>query len=187
MDGTHIRTLAGVVFVGVMWLSAGVVAVSADNEETSAAINVAGLLLELPEAWQQETPSSPMRKIQAGVPGEAGDGELVVFFFGEGGGGGVEANIQRWIDQIEIAPNTLPQRDVIETNGLQITWVDVSGTLKPSMMGIGPTTPIPNSRLLGAVVEGSGGPWFLKVVGPDATLGDHLDGFVQMLKNLQPA
>ena len=187
MERMQIRALAGVVLVGVIWWSAGVGAVSAGEGDTSDAINVAGLLLELPEGWQQETPSSPMRNVQAGVPGEAGDGELVVFFFGEGGGGGVEANIQRWIDQMEVAPDTSPQREVIEANGLQITWVDVSGTLKPSKMGIGPTTPVPNSRLLGAVVEGSGGPWFLKVVGPDATLGNHLDGFVQMLKNLQPA
>jgi len=187
MDRTHIRTLPGIVLVGVMWLSAGVGAVSADEGETSEAINVAGLLLVLPEGWRQETPSSPMRKVQARVPGEAGDGELVVFFFGEGSGGGIEANIQRWIDQMEVALDTSPRREVIEANGLQITWVDVSGTLKPSMMGIGPTTPVPNSRLLGAVVEGSGGPWFLKVVGPDATLGDHLDGFIQMLKNLQLA
>ena len=187
MDRMHIRTLSGVVLVGVMWLSAGVRAVSVDAGETSEAINVAGLLLVLPKGWQQETPSSAMRKVQAGVPGEAGDGELVVFFFGEGGGGGVEANIQRWIDQMEVPQDTLTQREVIKANGLQITWVDVSGTLKPSKVGIGPTTPVPNSRLLGAVVEGSGGPWFLKVVGPDATLGDHLDGFVQMLKNLQPA
>jgi len=187
MDRTHIRTLAGIVFIGVMWLSVGMGAVLADQEETSASINVDGLLLELPEGWQQEMPSSPMRKVQAGVPGEAGDGELVVFFFGAGGGGGVEANIQRWIDQMEVAPDSMLQREVIEANGLQITWVNVSGTLKPSTMGVGPTTPIQNSRLLGAVVEGSGGPWFLKVVGPDATLQDHLDGFVQMLKHLQPA
>ena len=40
-----------------------------------------------------------------------------------------------------------------------MTWIDVSGTLKPSSMGMGPSTDQPNSRLFGAVVEGPGGPF----------------------------
>ena len=55
---------------------------------------------ELPEGWVQTQPSSPMRLDQATIPGDAGEGELAVFFFGPGGGGGTEANLQRWVNQM---------------------------------------------------------------------------------------
>src|SRR5215218_7412143 len=67
-----------------------------------------GIDFDLPSGWQAETPSSGMRLAQATIPGASGPGQLAVFFFGPGGGGGVEANIQRWIDQMEPAPGASP-------------------------------------------------------------------------------
>lgn len=138
---------------------------------------------DLPQTWQSQAPSSGMRVAQATIPGSGGPGELAVFFFGPGGGGGVEANIQRWIDQMESPAQ--PQPETFEANGFKVTWIDVQGTLKPSMMGSGPATPQPNSRLLGAVVEGPGGPWFFKATGPEATLGPERDAFLTMLKSVR--
>ena len=40
----------------------------------------------------------------------------------------------------------------------------------------------PGSRLLGAVVEGEGGPWFFKATGPDATLAPQRLPFRGMLQ-----
>jgi hypothetical protein len=138
---------------------------------------------DLPQSWQSQPPSSSMRVAQATIPGAGGPGELAVFFFGPGGGGGVEANIQRWIDQMESPGQPTPE--TFEANGFKVTWIDVQGTLKPSTMGSGPATPQPNSRLLGAVVEGPGGPWFFKATGPEATLGPQRDAFVAMLKSVR--
>ncbi|HKI03518.1 MAG TPA: hypothetical protein VKK31_16180 [Thermoanaerobaculia bacterium] len=138
---------------------------------------------DLPQSWQSQAPSSSMRVAQAAIPGAGGPGELAVFFFGPGGGGGVEANIQRWIDQME-SPEQ-PKPETFEANGFKVTWIDVQGTLKPSTMGSGPTTPQPSSRLLGAVVEGPGGPWFFKATGPEATLGPEREAFVKMLKSVR--
>jgi hypothetical protein len=138
---------------------------------------------DMPKDWRTEPPTSNMRLTQAAIPGAAGPGELAVFFFGPGGGGGVDANIQRWIEQME-SPDQ-PQPETFEANGYRVTWIDVRGTLKPSMMGSGPTTPQPDSRLLGAVVEGPGGPWFFKATGPDATLAPQRDAFLAMLKSVR--
>lgn len=145
------------------------------------------LAWELPEGWQSQPPSSGMRLAQAAIPGEAGAGELAVFHFGPGGGGGVEANIQRWIGQMEVAPGTEPKRESFTVEPYQVTLVEVEGVLQPSMMGSGPTTPQPDSRLIGAVVEGPGGPWFFKATGPSQTLSDERQGFRDMLMGLQPA
>jgi len=52
-------------------------------------------------------------------------------------------------------------------------------------MGTGPTTEKPGSRLLGAVVEGPGGPWFFKAAGPDATLSAEKDNFLKLLHSVR--
>ena len=108
---------------------------------------------DIPANWQQQPPANQMRMAQATIPGAGGPGDLVVFFFGPGGGGGVEDNIQRWIGQMDPAPGSNPQPETFDVNGFRVTWIDVSGTLKPSNMGTGPATEQPNSRLYGAVVE----------------------------------
>jgi hypothetical protein len=129
-----------------------------------------------------------MRLAQATIPGPAGAGDLAVFYFGAGQGGNVEANIERWIDQVEAAPGTpKPERGTLDANGLKVSWVDVHGTLKPNAMGMGPSTPVTNARLFGAVVEGPGGPWFFKVTGPDKTLAPQRDAFFAMLKTVRAA
>lgn len=142
----------------------------------------AAIDFELPAGWQRQTPSSNMRLAQATIPGPGGPGELAVFFFGAGQGGAVEANLQRWVDQMGGAT---PRRDSFESHGLKVTWIEMAGTLQPTAMGMGSSTPQPNSRLLGAVVEGPGGPWFFKATGPDSTLGPQRDAFIRMLKSVR--
>ncbi len=108
---------------------------------------------DIPGNWEQQPPASQMRLAQAAIPGAGGPGDFAVFFFGPGGGGGVEDNIQRWIDQMDPEPGSNPQPETFEANGFRVTWIDVAGTLKPSNMGTGPATEQPNSRLYGAVVR----------------------------------
>jgi hypothetical protein len=156
------------------------------SEGSAGAAAVGGIDFDLPSGWQSETPSSSMRVAQATIPGAAGPGSLAVFYFGPGGGGGVDANIRRWIDQMEPAPGSAPKPQIFETStGFRITMIDVAGTIKPSTMGAGPTTAQSGARLLGAVVEGPGGPWFFKATGPDATIMSGHDAFVAMLRGVR--
>lgn len=148
------------------------------------AYNGAGLAFTLPAGWQAVTPASSMRLAQANLPG---GGELAVFHFGVGGGGDVESNIARWIGQVEVAAGTEPRRESSQHDGLTISVVEVDGTLLPTGMGTGPTTPQPGSRLLGAVVEGPGGPWFFKATGPAESLAAARAGFLEMLAGARPA
>ena len=141
---------------------------------------------DLPAGWQSEPPTSEMRLAQATIPGPQGNGQLTVFYFGPGGGGDVESNIQRWVGQMEPEPGSEPARQAFETeNGFRVTWVDVAGTLLPSTMGTGPTTPQPSSRLLGAVVEGPGGPWFFKATGPKDAMAAEREKFLEMLRSVR--
>jgi hypothetical protein len=145
----------------------------------------ATLVFALPAAWVSEKPGSAMRVAQAKIPGPAGAGEFAIFYF-SGGGGTAEANIERWIGQID-RPAAPPKRGSFETHGLEVSWVEVAGTMKPSTVGMGPTTAKPGSRLLGAVVEGPGGPWFVKAIGPDATVAAARAAFLDLLHGLRSA
>ncbi len=146
-------------------------------------IEVKGLAIELPAGWTPVQPTSPMRAAQAVIAGPGGPAELTVFHFGIGEGGDPEANIQRWLGQIAPDAGTSPRRELFDgMGGIRITWVDAEGTLRGDRMGMGPRTPIPGSRLMGAVVEGEGGPWFFKATGPDLTLAPQRLAFRGMLQ-----
>ncbi|HLE85677.1 MAG TPA: hypothetical protein VJG13_15145 [Thermoanaerobaculia bacterium] len=141
------------------------------------------LQYQLPEGWTPEAPANSMRMAQARIPGDAGDGEFALFYFGPGGGGGVEANIQRWVGQVDDAQ---PERDTYQAGDLTVHTVVATGTLTGSPMSMqgGQPAPQEDSMLLGAVVEGPGGPWFFKATGPAATLEPYRDAFFDMVRNL---
>jgi len=103
---------------------------------------------------------------------------------GAGSGGDVEANLNRWAGQMEA--DAAPQRDGFVLGTWKVSWIEVAGTLKPSTMGGGSTQPQPGSILLGAVVEGEGGPWFFKATGPAATLDAQRESFMDLLKSGRP-
>ncbi len=162
-------------------------------------LDAAGLRLRLPHGWQPRDSTSPMRAAELVVPapagnsgGEAGrsarsgEAELVVFHFGPGQGGDFEANAARWLGQLERDPGTEPERGELASVGeLRIRWIEAAGTLLPSRMGPGPKERQPGSRLVGAMLEGTGGPWFLKLTGPGATVAAVRDDFRMMLRSAE--
>lgn len=160
---------------------AGERALSADGP----IVTTPSLRFELPANWRREQPSSGMRLAQAVIPGAPGPGELAVFHLGAGRGGSVESNFERWLGQVELLPGSTPERGELLAAGFKISWIDARGTLLPSGMGSGPTTPQPGFRLLGAVVEGEGGPWFFKLTGPEATLAPEREAFFALLHGVR--
>src|SRR5678816_1008271 len=62
------------------------------------------LKFTIPAGWIEEPRSSSMRVAQFKLPKAAGDAEdasLVLYYFGQGQGGSVTANIDRWIAQMK--------------------------------------------------------------------------------------
>lgn len=123
--------------------------------------------------WTKVTPSSSMRQAQYQVPKVGSDtenGELVVFYFGQGQGGAVDDNIKRWVGQFGDAPGKTEHRTV---GTIPVTVVSVEGTFGGGMAM--PGAPAPSSRenwaLLGAIAETPDGPWFFKLTGPKETVG----------------
>jgi gluconolactonase len=104
------------------------------------------------------------------VEGDKEPAELAVFNFGAGGG--VQANIDRWVGQF------LPEnRQAKSTQGKcplgEYVLVDVSGTYrKPVGPPIqGRTESVPGSRMLGVILSvEKKGLYFLKLTGPEKTV-----------------
>lgn len=138
----------------------------------------------LPAGWLTTPPANPMRMAQAEIPGSGGVAEMAVFYFGPGGGGGVQDNLDRWAAQME--GGAQPERGELESGPFRVTWISKPGAYDPGMMGMGPSEPQPGWRLLGAVVEGSGGPWFFKITGPEETVVAARDDFFDLLRSVRP-
>jgi hypothetical protein len=124
------------------------------------------------------------------VEGDGADGELVVFYFGPGQGGSVDANIDRWVGQFG-QPDGSASKDKAKTSrnqiaGMQVTFVDLNGTYQaPIMPGAPERHNSPGYRLLAAVVETPDGPWFFKLVGPEKTIGKWAESFDQFIRSVK--
>jgi hypothetical protein len=150
----------------------------------------AALAWIVPTGWIAEQPASPMRRAQYKVPGRAGDGECVVFYFGPGQGGDPMANAVRWSEQFTLADGSSAQSAMktseIEVGGLKVFIVEVAGTYKGGMtMTAAPAKPRPGYRLLGAVAPGPDANWYFKFTGPDATVTEQRAAFTSMVKSLK--
>lgn len=143
----------------------------------AAVLTLAGLTFTPPADWKPVATTSPMRVAQFALPrasGDARDAELVVYYFG-GTGGSVEANIERWVGQMQ-QPDGRPSSAVTKrqsrtVNGMKVTLVDVPGTY---VAEVTPGSPqrhnSANFHLRAAVIETSNGPYFIKLTGPAKTV-----------------
>ena len=142
-----------------------------------AAILAANLTYTAPPAWKSRPASSSMRVAEFVVPhaqGDTEDAELVVYFFGLSVGS-VDANIDRWVGQIQqpdgSASKPKAQRDTKVVNDLNVTTVDVSGTYVAEVRpGATEHFNKPNFKLRAAVVETPRGAYYIKMTGPAKTM-----------------
>ena len=155
---------------------------------------VAGLTFSAPAPWKSVPTASSMRVAQYALPraaGDAADAELVVYYFG-GSGGTVDANIERWLGQMQ-QPDGKPSSAVAKRgtrtiNGLKVTLVDVGGTYVAEMTpGSAQRHNSPNFRLRAAVVETPNGPYFIKLTGPAKTVAASETSFEAFLSSLKYA
>jgi hypothetical protein len=146
-----------------------------------------------PAGWTVKTPASSMRVAEFTVPkvsGDKDDASLVVYFFGANGGGTVQANVDRWISQMS-QPDGKASKDLAKTatmtvNGLKVSTVDVSGTFVAEMSpGSAEHFNYPGWRLRAAVVETSGGVYYVKLTGPAATVAKNEAAYTAFLQSLK--
>ncbi len=155
--------------------------------EDPSTFPVGGLTFKRPTEWTWVAVSSPMRKAQLKVPGAKAEefADITFFHFGAGSGGDIQSNAQRWIGQFkgaEGAGKIEPQN----IGGAKVTLVTTEGTFSSGMPG-GPSTPLENQALLGAIIEHGEGNVFVKMTGPAELVKASRQKFLDFLASAVPA
>lgn len=145
-----------------------------------------GIAWETPKRWVAELPQG-MRLASYVIPASGENGEpaqCAVYYFGPGQGGGVDANVERWIGEFE-TPAT-PKRSTRHIHGLRVSQVEVTGAHTAHAGAPGEATGVkPGWTLLGAIVEGPNGAVFFKLTGPGPTVAAASKEFDGMLASLR--
>lgn len=149
---------------------------------------VAGVEWKIPVGWVKGG-EKPMRAATYTVGSGETLAECAVFFFGAGQGGDVEANIARWISQVEQPDGSDSKanatRAEVKSACCTITTVEVAGTYMASSGPMMQTTAEKQGFvLLGGIVPGPQGNVFFKLTGPKATVGKVKDDFLAMLRSV---
>ena len=189
-------------WVFVLLVVAGVAAAALGTSPTPAAspemgsapanvvsVHLLDLTAPVPATWVRQPPATSMRLLQFRVPGGAGSGdaEFVVFYFGVGQGGSVEANITRWQSQFT-SPDGKPVQAVVQhltVTGMPVTTVELSGTYARGV-GMGPVgAPTPDQTLLVAIVETPRGNLTLQLHGTRATVESNQEAFWSLVRGIK--
>ena len=148
---------------------------------------LAGVTFTPPSTWKDLGPSG-MR--QANYPfgptdGESDSATVAVFHFGQGMGGDVQSNIERWIGQMALPDGSDPHKAAGQTqftaDGMPVHWVQVSGTYASGGMMGAPPVPKPDYIMAAAVLETAQGNLFFKLTGPQKTATKMIEGFKAMM------
>jgi hypothetical protein len=151
---------------------------------------VAGVSYTVPSEWIDGGPGG-MRAAQFQLPPQGEDtapAEVSVFYFGPASGGGVDANIDRWMGQMTQPDGgssaERAERETFEVDGMVVHMVSVDGTYNAGSMG-GGGGPAEGYRMVGAIVEGPQGSVFFKLTGPLETAQAMEAGLRDLVQSFQ--
>lgn len=157
-------------------------------------VSLAGITFTPPTVWKDHGPNG-MRKADYsfGPLGDDTDSATVaVYYFGPTGGGGIEANIDRWIGQMTLPDGADPEEAVMReestVEGMAVHTVSLPGTYNASMGGPmmgGQTTPKENYFMSAVVLEAPEGNVFFKLTGPKETATEMNTAFQAMLTGIK--
>jgi hypothetical protein len=156
-----------------------VVALAFVAETLAETVKVEAFTFTVPEGWKSVTPSSPMRKAQLEVARGPEKAEVTFFHFGADQGGSAEDNVARWYAQFPGSEkNRITEHE--QVGAVKITFAMTDGTFNSGMPG-GPTTPMENYALRGAILETGTGNVFVKMTGPNAVVKASTEAFKKMV------
>jgi hypothetical protein len=145
-----------------------------------------------PPSWSTRPAASSMRVAEFVIPrtkGDGEDGELILYYFGTGAGT-VDANIDRWIGQIQqpdgSSTKEKARRSSQTVNGLRVSMVDATGIyVAETRPGGAEHYNKAGFRLRAAVVETPRGPYYIKMTGPEKTIAEADAAFTAFLGSLK--
>ncbi|MBQ15545.1 MAG: hypothetical protein CMJ65_00330 [Planctomycetaceae bacterium] len=135
-----------------------------------------GIRFDVPTGWSEQA-ESEFYEAKYVIPSEHGEMTLTLTTMG----GGIEANLNRWVGQFRLAPGEKPRRETLSVDGLKSEWIDVRGTFR-SRVG---NSPGPHSdwRLLGAAIPTKPRPFLLKLIGPRSAVAEFGEEFRKFVRS----
>lgn len=158
-------------------LAATIAAPLAMAETTAVTIGPANW--QVPTTWKSQPPANQFRVAQWEVP--AAEGEKPGLFYVSSAGGGVEANLRRWVGQFQNPKEERPE--MITVADMKIYPIDITGRYVPPPFARG-EVPQDDYRLLGAVVvTPQDGELFFRLQGSNKTVSAQKEAFMALLKS----
>lgn len=157
---------------------------AASAAESPATFKVSEFTFTRPAGWETVETTSQMRKAQFKVTDAVAKepAEIVFYYFGEGNGGGAQANVDRWFGQFKEPKDQIKAKTEEATvNGHKVTFVQAEGTYMSGMPG-GPATAKPGYGLAGAIIESSQGNVFVRMTGPRELVTKAFPAFKKMIE-----
>ncbi len=137
-----------------------------------------------PVGWLDEETTSSMRLAQYRI---ASDSEVVcvVYWFGVGAGGSLEANFDRWTQQFE-GGATIASEEIEVADRVRASLLDVRGTYIAEVTpGAAERHYEPDWAMLAAYLEVPDGPLFLRLVGPSSDVVAQRAAFVAWIRSFR--
>jgi hypothetical protein len=190
-DGAHSVATARLVTM-TRFLALSILVAASVFAGDTVRTETAGLRFAVPRSWTRVPTALETRAAQYRIPAAPGDTaetELVLFFAGEGKGGDAGENLERWYRRF-LQRDGRPSREAAivtmsTVRDLKVTAVDLGGTYVGS--GTGSTeVGVSGFRMLGAHVEGKGGPWIFDLLGPEASVRQAKGDFHALVSSLEP-
>lgn len=151
---------------------------------------VGGLTFTPATQWTNYGPSGMRKGSYSFGPlqGDTDSATVAVFYFGEDEGGTIEANLERWINQMSLPdgrdPHTATIQYVLQVDGMRVHMLTLLGIYEVSIGG-----PMSrqkeekeNYRLVAAIFEAPRGNVFFKLTGPDYTARIMIEAFMAAIK-----
>jgi len=154
-------------------------------------VEIDGLKSKAPAAWKEEKSTSAMRKAQfkiEKVAGDKEDAELVIFFFGKGGGGSLDDNLKRWKSQFKDSAGEKAKVEKFKVGDINVTYMDISGTYLFKERPADPNSKAiekPDFRALNVFFASPNGPYYFKLTGPAKTIEGQKKAFEEWVKNFK--
>ena len=145
--------------------------------------------MRVPADWKETPSESNMRVAEFKLPGPAGtQAEVIVYYFGEGGAGSIDANVDRWVSQFK-QPDGKPSREVTKIEkasfaGQEATLVSLAGRYVAAPPGGGEAVDKPDQSLLAAIVPSPRGPYYFRLIGDQAAVTEQAPRFREALTSL---
>ncbi|MEW6050236.1 MAG: hypothetical protein AB1644_04140 [Candidatus Zixiibacteriota bacterium] len=180
---------------GAAQVATGDWSVPSDVKLEGQPVTIAGVTFRTPSDWNDLGPSG-MRKANYTYGPTGGDKDsatMAVFYFGQGQGGGIKDNIERWINQMSLPDGSDPHVATTQSertvDGMTVHWVELAGTYSASMGGMmsGASEQKTGYRMAAVVLEAPEGNLFFKLTGPDATAKEMIGAFKAMILDIKKA